>query len=223
MRLCSFTGISKIREKKVRNRLTPKTIEISLWILFSMFGCLTFIATFFPCNFPAYTWLTDPEAIGVESNSSKKFLILIPYTLSNIFYVSLNSCWGAYCLKGAKPSAILSPKTSLRWLRYWKSLIQTTPALSIHDTKILIHIYRVIGKTAKGMRNREGINMTRSSKNLYNFLKGSRKVLIYCFYFRLWGVVHWVWWCDLENMIGESKTTFFEAWRRGFSDLLKAT
>lgn len=69
-------------------------------------------------------------------------------------------CWGENERSVSKDSAKSSPITSPRWLICWKTLIHTTPAFDIDQTKHFIHIYFVRLNRAKGSNRMLGRNMS---------------------------------------------------------------
>lgn len=111
-------GILKDLEKRASNRLNEKSKSISLSIYFSMFGCLTFTATFFPLYFALYTCPTEPDAIGFSSNSSKIYEIYFPFIFLKYYFVSSKECSGALYRRCTNFYAIYTPIISLLWLIY---------------------------------------------------------------------------------------------------------
>ena len=131
----------------------------------STFGCRTFTATFLPLYLAWYTWLTEPEATGTGSNSSKISSIFLPYASLKFFRVVSREWKGALYLRYSTLSASSGPIISLLWLKYWKALMKTTPALSIDLTKQSIQKDLVALKKSRGVSSMGGVKMRVRWKN----------------------------------------------------------
>jgi hypothetical protein len=108
--------------------------------------------------------------MGTGLNFSKISLTSFPNSAWKVLAVSSNLWPGACSLRCMNLIAIFSPMMSLRWLRYWKLLIQTTPALSMVLTNSVNQISSVHRKKYSGSSNTEGEKMATSCRKRRNVL-----------------------------------------------------